>query len=320
VYLATPEGIMASYKQVEDLWKIARAAGRSIHIASRYLPWHYGNSSLLNFCNIFAVPPTLTCTNRTIYDMAKDISTCKMVNSKKITVWYNQPALYGLPNTTRPDSNIDFSTVNCLAGFIHAGTISARRSPRNFPRHDLHDSYHLQLPILLKVLQHTSHLMSNKNGTYDRYLLVVFHWRRGDQLETRCNSSRKEQILDSSVNCGTVKEFTNAANNAFKKITTSKTDQNIIRYVATNENNATDLQFLRNNGFILFSALHSELLKVLDLNLFPLNNLNVFLLEILLMCYADHFFRWGFSEVHNFVQKCRADRYRLKNSKLSNAV
>jgi hypothetical protein len=127
-------------------------------------------------------------------------------------------------------------------------------------------------------------------------------------LETRCNAERKEQIHDGSVNCRSVEEFAAAATLAVRKLRRAAPIQaRFLPYVATNERNESALDYLRKKGFLLFSDLESALQPRLSAAL-PLNPLNQFLLEVLLMCRADHFVFWGFSEVHNFVKKCRADR------------
>ena len=297
VYLSTPEGIMANFRQVENLWKVAIAAGRSIKVASRYMSDHYDNS-LLNFCNIFNVPASVSCTHESMEVIGQLLPSCSLINSEKINVWYNQPSLYGLPQSV-PSSNIDFSAVECLAGYVHSKTISAIRSPKYFPQHELNKNYTRHLPFLMGILTN-----NQQNST----TTVVYHWRRGDQLSSRCNSTRKKQSLDVSVNCKGVKAFVSAANVAVGPIRTKSENRTIIRYVATNENNRTALDQLRQQGFLLFEDIEEKVKQFLEVS-----RLNRFLVEVLLMCHADHFFRWGFSEVHYFLRHCRTERLnRLK--------
>eukprot|EP01036_Dinobryon_divergens_P022454 gene22454-30711_t len=120
---------------------------------------------------------------------------------------------------------------------------------------------------------------------------VVYHWRRGDQLSSRCNVSQKEQSLDVSVNCKGVKAFISAANSTLYSIRSPSDNRTFIRYVATNENNRTALDHLRQQGFLLFEDIEERVKQFIEVN-----RLNRFLVEVLLMCHADHFFRWGFSE------------------------
>ena len=298
VYLSTPEGIMANFRQVENLWKVAIAAGRSIKVASRNMSDHYDNS-LLNFCALFTVPASVSCTRKKIKEIGRSLPSCTIINSKKINVWYNQPSLYGLPRRSVPSTNIDFSIVDCLAGYIHSETISAKRSPKYFPQHELNKNYTRHLPTLFQILTN-----NQQNST----TTVVYHWRRGDQLSSRCNSTRKKQSLDVSVNCKGVKAFVSAANVAVGPIRTKSENRTIIRYVATNENNRTALDQLRQQGFLLFEDIEEKVKQFLEVS-----RLNRFLVEVLLMCHADHFFHFGFSEVHYFLRHCRTERLnRLK--------
>jgi hypothetical protein len=306
VYLSTPEGIMANFRQVENLWKIAIAARRSIKVASRFMSDHYDNS-LLNFCQIFAVPETVSCTNDSMEVIAQLAPSCSLINSAKVNVWYNQPSLYGLLNHSVPAANIDFSLVECLAGYVHAKTISAKRSPKYFPQHELHENYTRHLPTLLQILTN-----NRQNST----VTVVYHWRRGDQLSTRCNATRKRQTPDLSVNCKGVNAFVRAANTALGNVRATAGNRTIIRYVATNENNRTAIDHLHQQGFLLFEDIEERVQQFLEVS-----RLNRFLVEVLLMCHADHFFRWGFSEIHDFMRHCRAERQeRLKVSSRSTAV
>jgi hypothetical protein len=298
VYLSTPEGIMANFRQVENLWKIATAAGRSIKVASRNMSDHYDNC-LLNFCEIFTVPVSVSCTHKKIKEIGRSLPSCTIINSKKINILYNQPSLYGLPRRSVPISNIDFSVVDCLAGYVHPKTITAIRSPKYFPQHELNKNFTRHLSTLMRILT---------NDQQNSSTTVVYHWRRGDQLSSRCNATRKKQSLDVSVNCKGVKAFVNAANLAAGPIWTKTDNRTIIRYVATNENNRTALDHLRQQGFLLFEDIEERVAQFLKVN-----RLNRFLVEVLLMCHADHFFRWGFSEVHYFLRHCRTERLnRLK--------
>ena len=95
-----------------------------------------------------------------------------------------------------------------------------------------------------------------------------------------------------SANWKGVKAFVNVANLAAGPVWTKSDNRTIIRYIATNENNRTALDHLRQQGFLLFDDIEERVKQFIEVN-----RLNRFLVEVLLMCHADHFFRWGFSEV-----------------------
>lgn len=66
-------------------------------------------------------------------------------------------------------------------------------------------------------------------------------------------------------------------------------------YVATNENNTESLNLLRNAGFKTF----------IDLFMTKLNVLDRFVVELLLVCNANHFIHFGYSEMAGFSKQCR---------------
>ena len=401
IYLSTQEGIMANYRQVEDIWRVAKVFGRSVHVPSRYLPLHYGET-LLNFCDIFTVPSGLTCTNKTVNEVAKYYPKCSIVNSTRINSRYTDPAMYGLPLSSIPQNTFNFGSNNlyCVAGYVYYNTVPGKRSPQYFSRHHLNPNYLKYLPLLYRILNDAARTLDAT--------IIVYHWRRGDHLDSRCKKLSTE-TPDTSVNCKTVNDFVVAANydanavlsncsmtlnltvilkNAFYRekkncrgssicnskhgvqflktfynfpsegyqllengsrilvygksvlgngnnffsygnsihslggtvfgrcsnvygngtnFNISKGNNNLIRYVATNEENETTLDYLRSQGFLVFRDIEQKIKSALG-EQFELTRLNRFLLEILLMCHSSYFFSWGHSEVHNFIRACRRDR------------
>ena len=115
--------------------------------------------------------------------------------------------------------------------------------------------------------------------SHDMHYTAV-HWRRGDQLNTRCKGER-----DASVNC---------ASNSTELVDLVKNQTNDkIIYLATNEKeNSTQSQLLKSSGFTLFS----------DTNINSTNLLDVFIFEIHLMLDATTFLAWGISEVNDVIE------------------
>jgi hypothetical protein len=111
---------------------------------------------------------------------------------------------------------------------------------------------------------------------------LVVHWRRGDQLREshRC-AGRATGGPDSSVNCKTSKEFIREVlrlNYQYKIPSGTKV------YVATNENNETEIASLRNAGLITFRDVENY--KWYSL-------FDIFMIELQLMCEAKYFFGFG---------------------------
>lgn len=69
--------------------------------------------------------------------------------------------------------------------------------------------------------------------------------------------------------------------------------------IATNEKDPEMLKYLKSKNYRLFQDFQSELEKL------QLTSLDTFVVELLLMCDADIFFSWGFSNIHYFLYKCR---------------
>lgn len=114
---------------------------------------------------------------------------------------------------------------------------------------------------------------------------TVVHWRRGDQLVTRCAKHK-----DLSVNCASPRDFVDHVR--------SQTSDAIV-YVATNEQNEDTLQYLHGRGLLTFSSVlpaHNESLPV------------VFAIEVWLMQFADRFQGWGVSEVNDVIESDRRQR------------
>jgi hypothetical protein len=109
---------------------------------------------------------------------------------------------------------------------------------------------------------------------------TAVHWRRGDQLNTRCKGER-----DASVNCAT-------NSTALVNLVKNQTNDKVI-YLATNEKeNSDQAQSLKSSGFKLFS----------DTNINATNSLDVFIFEIHLMLDATTFLAWGISEVNDVIE------------------
>lgn len=133
--------------------------------------------------------------------------------------------------------------------------------------------------IFQSQIQELAHafVSSLKFHSDDRYTVV--HWRRGDQLSTRCVQGK-----DNSVNCG-------SAANLIDKVRSSTDDSSI--YIATNEHSKSPhLDELTSAGFKTFK----------DSNFLHLGPVESFLIEVYMMISATTFLGWGVSEVNDVVE------------------
>lgn len=113
---------------------------------------------------------------------------------------------------------------------------------------------------------------------------TVVHWRRGDQLTTRCVMAR-----DVSVNCGTAQDL-------IRKVSQYTSDR--IIYIATNEpSSSQEMKALRAAGYKTWDDIlvPQELKDTID-------TIGIFVIETALMIEADTFVGWGLSEVNDVVE------------------
>lgn len=115
---------------------------------------------------------------------------------------------------------------------------------------------------------------------------TVAHWRRGDQLESRCVNH-----IDETVNCGSAQDLIDRVRNA-------STDK--IVYVATNEKQGSQhMEILRTAGFKTFQDVASSMASG---TLQQLDTFHMVVLEAMLMIRARTFLGWGVSEINDLVE------------------
>ena len=124
--------------------------------------------------------------------------------------------------------------------------------------------------------------------------IIAFHWRRGDQLYTRCRSG-----LDKSINCLSAHDLIKAVQS---KLSLMKDTRNIYKvYIATNEANQTTLDELSRAGFQHTTMVVEEIQRLY----LGLNSLEKFIIDVMLMCCSHRFFHYGESTVNKLVSDCR---------------
>lgn len=118
--------------------------------------------------------------------------------------------------------------------------------------------------------------------------LTVVHWRRGDQLRSRCL-----ERTDTSVNCGTASEL-------IDEIKASKAQEEIV-YIATNERpSSRQMKKLRAEGYLAYN----DLILNIGNDSLP-NSIQILAMEVKLMMMAKTFLAWGVSEIDDVVENER---------------
>eukprot|EP01041_Mallomonas_annulata_P012663 gene12663-26672_t len=183
------------------------------------------NVEKINICSIFDLPSGIYCTNE---DRASIIlSKSCILAGRGSPDWSNNPLMYGLPSSTKYTNIIDYNTIECLAGIpiIPIEIPKKFHSEEIFPTLNFHYKYIQYFKIVRNILINSmsttttlTHMHTNNkyiNGssinsinTINSQPYAVIHWRRGDQLHTRCNRNWKyKKESDHSINCATIHEF-----------------------------------------------------------------------------------------------------------------
>ena len=134
--------------------------------------------------------------------------------------------------------------------------------------------------------------------------LVVMHWRRGANL-TSVHCFDKESPADGlvkNINCArNVSEFISLVySQTGTTQSTAKSEATSFIYISTDENSTETLNALNEAGFHTFgTALNSSLISA------QINEVDQFVLELMLMCYADWYFGLIDSSITSLVlEKC----------------
>ena len=170
---------------------------------------------------------------------------------------------------------------------------------------------------LLKLGHSRYHDDSNSSGVNDSSVIVdqdirhdsytVVHWRRGDQLVTRC-----KKMIDLSPNCHDAHHLIERVSTYNYKHNNNNDSRNYnhnsIIYIATNEpQDSHEMETLRHQGYLTYNdvmmAMSNNPLNPMD-NDYP-SVFDVLIVEVLLMIDADVFLAWGVSEMNDIVEHQR---------------
>jgi hypothetical protein len=245
------------------------------------------NRGGINLCTIFEMPSHILCqTSIPFHEYRKYvISNCTQVGN---TLNKQQSLLLqSIDNEQLIHSSIakfDFSTGHCILG--SAWEWNGFKIKDQAPAIKTHVRVTAKYKLMLQAAR--SFL-----GISTKSPLVVIHWRRGDQLKSRC---KWKHFRDVSVNCGNVSSFIDFALNKIRKANIATTT---VVYIATNEHRYAILQELRDAGF----KVGLEGIRI------HLSAVDAYVLDLLLMATASIFVPVGRSNVNTFVDRLRGGNY-----------
>ena len=223
-YLSTSEGFASHMLQYNVIWNWGRAVNRSVITFDFESSIHYGSNYYVSVCDIFHLPKTFKCLR---HDRRKQV-----VNDSNCVIFRMNFPEFKLNTSISPVcEDVNIYNLSCLAGLLYFW--------------DKPDTIHLYPPVRFLLFRNftfrhyyealfneriTNTLRINMNST------MVFHWRRGDQLRTRCIEVHDH---DKSINCRPVGDFVELVNRTSMKLASIVKSPTI--YISTNEENSTTL-------------------------------------------------------------------------------
>jgi hypothetical protein len=251
-------GLFSHFLQLKIVNKLATELERDLVVAPTHSP-HYGNMTI-DMCSIFEFPSSISCA--------------------------------AIPGEVPCTKNVrDLTAKKTSTRVCYSGTITFGAQVRG--RHFIIRAVDLPLRLRFSAThreiadQFFQALVQHAKLEDRKFTLTVVHWRRGDQLQGRC-----ENKIDASVNCAN-------ATALVQKVQASGDVGDVI-YIATNEpQDSAEMTHLRSKGFVTLTDVlavgNSAALRQMDA-------FQVLAAEVSLMLRAETFLGWGISEINDVVE------------------
>ena len=284
------EGIAEHWSQLNKIFQtLERHCNRRIIIVPFKNDVHYNDSGLVSLCDYFVFPLSISCGKQTAADVVRThictISECKSHN------WYCLPDAFGLSNVS------DFKDAVIIRKPSYCSD-SCCLLKNNLPNEQNHyfdiifrEKYLYYLDLMKSRLSDVNGIRNSNQTSFD---YVVVHWRRGDQLWSRCQTK-----ADDSFNCYTVIDFV--------KIVKSILQIGPVTYIATNERNHSILHALETAGFLTWRVFGWRHFKSVE----------IFICELALMIDSKAFYYSRASTIHSMVNTARRQRSKQPGIQLS---
>lgn len=274
IWFSNNDGIFSQFLQMKIMHYVAQNINKRTLLIAPIRSLHMPNQTII-LCDLFQLPITIQCFNNDdIYNWNYYNKDIKCLTDIKVNIMLKSNSY---------SNNIEKHDIVCYRGLVpFLGTLTRRDAVLN--------AVDFAIPnLILNKIYRESFLTFKKNLGFNNNNYTVIHWRRGDQLSSRCKQGR-----DLSVNC-------NDASYLISFVHSHVQDKLV--YIATNEKNAiNELHLLTNAGFLIYN--HSYSIGTND-------DLSIFMLEIALMLDSTTFLGWGISEVNDVIEN---QRMRMKKS------
>lgn len=246
---------------------VAREA-KDVQLVVPHLLTTHMNKTSVSMCDIYKVPKDVRCVPTMEVNTSMCRATAVVLRNAYYGVEYYKRHL-AIHDLLQTDIKLCFKmTVPFLGGetrrdaFLRAVSLSS-------PRFEFHASFREAFRSYKKRLV-------KAQSTY-----TVVHWRRGDQLSSRCLQGK-----DNSVNCKSAEELC--------AMIRAHSNDSIV-YIATNEvdTNSTDIRALKAAGY-----------HVLDTNIveWEATSMTAFVVDVRLMLDATTYLGWGVSIINDIVE------------------
>lgn len=277
------EGLAEHWSQLNKIWfGLSSKCNRSVQVVPFKSDDHYTDAGYINMCDYFVMPKGITCGNQTPEEVVRSVNPrCSMLGCNPRT-WYCKPDAFGLGNTTTFRKIVDVRRPNYCND-----TCSLLKS--NLP---VNKGVYFPIKFTAKfesLFNLCFTYLNERTRASSSSTLTVVHWRRGDQILSRCHSN-----VDISVNCRSAEVFIDKVRNHTRNLSS-------LVYVSTNENKPDILKKLSDAGMLSWRSFgfmaHKEL-----------KSIDVFIVELMLMINATTFLYWGSSTIPSLVNAARSQK------------
>ena len=282
LWISNPSGVFSQFLQLRQMLRNAERHKLGRVVLSNFTSTHFNTSHSL--CDMFDLARSVVCNISAVTNVT--LSTCLKT-------------MIGLGSKRAKAAKLN-STSMCFRGqvFGSKGTISKTKRLQLMawrPKLAFAPRY---VSLYRKRLQP---LLISRGGGKN---YTVVHWRRGDQLSSRCKSSWGG-LRDTTVNCAGAREFLADVRSH------PGGDRGQRLFLATNERDATVLAELRRaEGVTLLSDLITSILgphpgPASSAAALDARELEEFLLEALAMLYGPVLLTIGVSTVNDLLESTR---------------
>lgn len=245
------------------------------------------DSPWIDMCEIFTLPPDITCIRFKIRERAVKLCNCSIINAN---IWANKPFQYFLPETVAVIPYFDFATGLCVAGTFGPTYYTSTN-------YEMHIPYIKFQANLQPKYRYRAQLVRDALGMNDDETLTIIQYRRGttEDMAARCKFSEVNFCNE------TIPQFITEAKKALI-MHGGLSDRGRV-YLATNELTWEGLDLLSKASFVLARDLEKQLKD------FNFNKLDWFLLELSLMCdIRSKVFTFGASSLQLFLSECTRNK------------